>query len=319
MPQPSYYDTLSVPRTSSPEEVKVAYRKLALKWHPERNTQLPPMEVEAKFGEIAEAYEVLVHPARKAIYDQYGAQGLKQGIPDGMGGVKGGTYRFGNNSLEIFAAFFGSSSPFADIMGQMGDEPPPFYGELTGMVLPVVPKKSGADVRSLPVTLAEMYNGAVKKVEFTRRVLQADDTTTEELTSVHITVKPGWEDGTVVTFPSAGDEGLGMEPADVEFVLQTVADPTWSREGATLVYTAKISLTEALCGTVLAVDTLDGRTLSIPITQIVKPGSTKTVAAEGMPTPDGKGDLMIKFETIFPDTLTLAQKAAVKKALAPPS
>ena len=198
----------------------------------------------------------------------------------------------------------------------MGQEPPPFYGELTGMVLPAVPKKPEADVRPLPATLAELYNGAVKKVEYKRRVLQSDDTTAEELASLHITIKPGWEDGMPVIFPSAGDEGVGIEPADVEFVVDTVADPAWSREGSTLFYSAEVSLSDALCGSVLAVPTLDGRTLSVPITQIVTPGATQTVPGEGMPTEGGKGDLVIKFVTIFPKTLTLAQKAAVKKALA---
>ena len=316
MPMPSYYDTLQVKRTSTTEEIKAAYRKLALKWHPERAKGVPAMEAEAKFAEIAEAYEVLVHPARKAVYNQYGAQGLTQGIPDGYGGLKGGAYRFGNNALEIFVSFFGTSSPFADIMGAMGDEPPSFYGELTGMVLPSVPRKPEADIRPLPATLAELYNGAVKKVEYKRRVLQADETTAEELTSLHITIKPGWEDGMPVIFPSAGDEGVGIEPADVEFVVDTAPDPAWSREGSTLFYMAKLSLADALCSSVLAIPTLDGRTLSVPITQIVTPGATKTVPGEGMPTDRGKGDLVIKFVIVFPQSLTLAQKAAVKKALA---
>ena len=119
-----------------------------------------------------------------------------------------------------------------------------------------------------------------------------------------------------VVIPSAGDEGVGMETADVEFVVDTVADPAWSREGSTLFYTAEVSLTDALCGTVLAIPMLDGRTLSVPVTQIVTPGATQTVPGEGMPTEGGKGDLVIKFVTVFPKTLTLAQKAAVKKALA---
>ena len=145
---------------------------------------------------------------------------------------------------------------------------------------------------------------------------QADDTTVEELRTLHIEIKPGMEDGALVTFPSAGDEGVGIEPADLDFVVETAEDPAWSREGSTLYYTAELSLTDALCGTVLSVPTLDGRTLSVPITQIVSPGSTKTVPGEGMPTVGGKGDLVIQFTTVFPQSLTLAQKAAVKKALA---
>jgi len=313
---PSYYDTLAVPRTASTEEVKVAYRKLALKFHPQRVTDVPKLEAEAKFDEIAEAYEVLVHPARRAIFDQYGVQGLKQGIPDGTGGIKGGSYRFGNNAAEIFKHFFGTASPFADIMGAMGEEPPPFYGELTGMVLPVVPVKPPPEARGLAVTLADLYNGAQKKVEYSRRILQPDDTTVEELKTLDIIVVPGSEEGTVITFPSAGDEGVGLEPSDLNFVLETVEDPAWARDGSTLLYTATITLAEALCGTVLSVPTFDGRTLSVPITQVVAPGAMKTVPGEGMPTASGKGDLMISFDTKFPESLTLQQKAALKKVLA---
>lgn len=102
------YDVLGLVRTASSEDVKKAYRKLALKWHPERADESKP-EVLARFDSIAEAYEVLSNPARRAIFDQYGESGLKNGIPDGHGGVKGGKYQFNNNALEIFAGFFGTS------------------------------------------------------------------------------------------------------------------------------------------------------------------------------------------------------------------
>merc|ERR1711998_105775 len=113
-----YYDILGVPRTASTEDVKKAYRKLALKWHPNRAPGAKS-EVMAKFDGIAEAYEVLSNPARRAIFDQYGESGLKDGIPDGHGGIKGGKYRFNSNAIEIFTSFFGTSSPFADILGEM--------------------------------------------------------------------------------------------------------------------------------------------------------------------------------------------------------
>ena len=162
----SYYATLGLDRSATTEDVKRTYRKCALKWHPER---CDFTEAEATFQAVAESYDVLSHPARRAIYDQYGQHGLKEGIPDGNGGIKGGTYTFSKNAHEIFAAFFGTSrrarpdhppaarrmplsrrraepvsarrSPFSDILGDMGDEAPPFYGELTGMTLPKKPTK----------------------------------------------------------------------------------------------------------------------------------------------------------------------------------
>jgi DnaJ-class molecular chaperone len=102
----AYYATLGLERSASTEEVKRAYRKFSLKWHPERNDAA---EAEATFAAVAEAYDVLSHSARRAIYDQFGDQGLKHGVPDANGGVKGGTYTFGSNAREIFSKFFGTA------------------------------------------------------------------------------------------------------------------------------------------------------------------------------------------------------------------
>jgi DnaJ-class molecular chaperone len=313
-----YYQTLGVTRDASTEEIKKAYRKLALKWHPERNTSAPPAEAEEMFAVVAESYEVLSHAARRAIFDQYGQHGLKQGVPDATGGVKGGSYRFANNAFEIFAGFFGTSSPFADIMGAMGQDPPSFYGELTGMQLPIKRSKPASVPRDLPVTLQDCYNGATKKVTWTRRVLQDDLSTVEEETVQHIRVMPGWADGTVVTFAGLGNETVDNEAPDIEYRLVTQPDSTWSRDGSTLHYNATITLTDAICGCVVAVPTLDGRTLSVPITQIVAPGFKKVLPGEGMPlvcAADTKGDLIISFNTIFPTSLTPSQKSLIKKAL----
>jgi len=304
-----------VARTASSEEVKKSYRKLALKWHPERAPG-SKAEVTAKFDAIAEAYEVLSNPARRAIFDQYGESGLKMGIPDGEGGVKGGKYMFNNNAKEIFTAFFGTSSPFADILGEMGNEPPVFYGELTGMQLPHTKVKPPPIVVCLEVTLRELWNSATKKITYTRKKLKPDGMSTfEETVDQYIGLKPWWCAGPVATFTGEGDEGVDIVPGDVEVEMDIVSDGCWSCDGTTLIYLATITLTEALCGTVLEIPCLDGRTISIPITQVVSPGSTKTWPGEGMPTEDGtKGDLLIEFSIEFPKTLKPAQKMAPTSA-----
>ena len=81
-------------------------------------------------------------------------------------------------------------------------------------------------------------------------------------------VLQGWEDGAIVSFPGLGDEGIEIEAADVEVQVQTEPHDPWAREGSTLYYTARISLMEGLCGTVVEVPTLDGRTLSVPVSQV---------------------------------------------------
>ena len=221
----SYYDVLALTRAASVAEIKKAYRKMSLKYHPDRAVG-SKADAEIMFADISEAYDVLSNPARRAIYDQYGERGLKEGIPDGHGGVKGGKYRFNNNSLDIFAAFFGSSSPFADILGSGGEAPAPeFYGELTGMQLPFAKAKAPAIVAPLEVTLAEVYNGAMKTVSYTRKMLSDDGVTTDEPVESQLFVQPGWEAGIVATLDGLGDQGVHVLPGDVEIELVLLPDP----------------------------------------------------------------------------------------------
>jgi len=83
---PNYYDILQVPKVSTDAEIKKAYRKLAMKWHPDKNPDIPE-EAAKKFQEIGEAYDVLSDPEKRAIYDQYGYEALRDGIPDPAGGI----------------------------------------------------------------------------------------------------------------------------------------------------------------------------------------------------------------------------------------
>ena len=261
------------------------------------------------FNNICESYEVLSNPAKRAVYDQYGERGLKEGVPDGKGGLKGGKYRFNNNALEIFAAFFGTSSPFADILGQVGeDAPPSFYGELTGMQLPFSKEKAPPVKATLEVTLGEVYNGAMKTVSYTRKKLGDDGVTSDEAVETQLFVEPGWEAGLVATLPELGDQGVHVLPGDVEITMVVTPEPLWSREGTTLFYTETLTLTEALTGKVIDVPTFDSRMLSIPVTKIVAPGDSQVVPGEGI----NGGELVICFELVFPKTLTPAQKKAIK-------
>ncbi|KAE8717387.1 DnaJ-like protein subfamily B member 6-A [Hibiscus syriacus] len=113
-----YYKILQVDRNAKDEDLKKAYRKLAMKWHPDKNPN-NKKEAEAKFKQISEAYDVLSDPQKRAVYDQYGEEGLKGQVPPpGEGGFPGGadggptTFRFNTRSPDdIFSEFFGFSSP----------------------------------------------------------------------------------------------------------------------------------------------------------------------------------------------------------------
>ena len=124
--------------------------------------------------------------------------------------------------------------------------------------------------------------------------------------------------GTKITFQEKGDEHPGRIPADIIFVVDEKPHATFTRDGNDLVHTCKVSLREALTGTTVELQTLDGRVLRLPLKEIVSPGAQKVVANEGMPiskTPGSKGNLRIKFEVLFPRQLSDAQKEVLRQAL----
>jgi len=111
-----YYKILGVGRNSTDKEIKKAYRKLALKWHPDKNPDNQEAAQE-KFKEIADAYQILSDPEKKKLYDQYGEEGLQGGMPGGPGGAS--NFQF-TDASEIFSQFFGGQDPFSSFFGGQG-------------------------------------------------------------------------------------------------------------------------------------------------------------------------------------------------------
>ncbi|MBA0706886.1 hypothetical protein Goshw_008318 [Gossypium schwendimanii] len=186
-----YYKILQVDRNAKDEDLKKAYRKLAMKWHPDKNPN-NKKDAEAKFKQISEAYDVLSDPQKRAVYDQYGEEGLKgQMPPPGAGGFGGGdsggptTFRFNTrNPDDIFSEFFGFSSPFG--MGDMGGPragasgfPRGMFGEDifgsfrggAGEGSTTMPRKGAPIDRPLPCSLEDLYKGTTKKMKISRDVM----------------------------------------------------------------------------------------------------------------------------------------------------
>lgn len=128
----------------------------------------------------------------------------------------------------------------------------------------------------------------------------------------------GWKKGTAITFEKEGDEAPGVIPADIVFVIGEKEHDRFEREGNNLVYKARLSLADALAGAKLDIRTLDGRVLPVAVTEVVAPGATKTVRGEGMPiskAPGTKGDLVIKFNVVFPTHLSEDKKRQLRAVL----
>ena len=327
-----YYSVLGISRGASENEVKKAYRRMALKYHPDKNNS---KGAEEKFKEIAEAYEVLSDPKKRGIYDQYGEEGLKGSSP-GAGGFSGG-YSFSGDPFEVFSQFFKSSGgPMpggADIFGGFtrGGSKTIFLngaggGNPFGFDAMDFENYGGRGSKDPPlqkdlfVSLEELDTGCTKKLKIKKQVLSPDGTTRREEKILIIDVKPGWKEGTKITFPEEGDQYPGHIPADIVFMLKEKSHPYFTRDGDNLKFTAQISLKQALLGqgTHIYVPTLSGDTVPLQLTDIVNPKTVLKVPGHGLPikrSPHCKGDILVSFDIVFPASLAPASVTRLVEAL----
>jgi len=349
----AYYDILGVSPNATEDELKKSYRKLALKYHPDKN----PNEGE-RFKAISQAYEVLSNPEKREIYDQGGEQAIKQGH-SGMSSD--------HSPMDIFEMFFGGGGRHRE----------------RG------PKKGKDMIYQLGVTLEELYNGATRKLAVSRKVVcdkcdgrgtKSPSTGPQKCTGcrgsgikvsiqhvgpsivqrieskcnecngegevisakdrckncegrkiarekkiIEVHIDKGMEDSQKITFSNQGDMEPGLDMAgDIVVVLDEKPHERFKRcQKNDLLTTFELNLTEALCGFTRAINTLDERVLIVRIQpgEVIKHGSFKSISNEGMPTyknPFVKGDLLIQMSVQFPDHIDPAAAVQLEKLLPQP-
>lgn len=293
-----YYDILGVTKDASAKDIKRAYRKLAAKYHPDKNPD--NKEAEEKFKEINEAHEVLSDPEKRKKYDTLGAnwEAYEQGGFDwsqyggGQGGGRRRTYTFTGDDASGFSDFFrmffeSGADPFSTFGG--GGHPRAFKGRDL--------------LASMEVTLREAYEGSARTFELHGKKLR-------------IRIKPGAYDGQQLRLTGKGEPGAnGGAAGDLIIELRVLPDARFEREGDNLVYKADIDLYTAILGGKIQVPTMTG-SVNMTIPKGTNSGSTLRLRGKGMPVygkTDRYGDLLVKVNVNMPQNLTLEEERLFEK------
>jgi len=254
-----------------------------------------------------QAFDVLRDSEKRAFYNKFGEKGLKQSTS---------VFTMTDPYL-LFKEYFGDSNPFASKYEAIADRQK-VTGNDVVYELNHPLTKADPDRREFDCTLMDLFTGCEKKVSYSRQRYNLDKITTSQVTKTFfISVKPGWADGQTIKFSGEADEGPGMIPADVIYTLRTLPDKNFEREGDNLIYRKRVTLKQALLGLTVIVETLDSKTLRVAINEIIKPGYERIVKGEGMPKQvgEGRGDMVIRFQTVFPKKLNKNQINALERIL----
>jgi len=343
-----FYKLLGIDKGASDGDIKKAYKKLAMKHHPDRGGD------EATFKDISKAYDILSTPEKRAIYDQHGEAALDN-MEQGGGPQAGGPDPF-----DLFSQIFGFNAG-----GQGG-------GRQRGK------PRTADSTYELQVTLEELYKGTSREIVFNREAVCGDCTghgglnvsqcsscngtgqqvtmhqmgpfmqqvsspcgrcsgkgivippgsdckkckrkgTVKQKNTFSVDVEAGHGDGHEFRFRGQADEAPGHDPGDVVILLRQKPHKVFHRAKDGLVMTKTISLSEALCGFQFSTTFLDGEELTVKSApgQVIRPGDIMAIEGKGMPRPHGQknGDLHLILEVDFPKDVPVESHDKVREVL----
>ncbi|GAB4432961.1 MAG: DnaJ C-terminal domain-containing protein [Anaerolineales bacterium] len=291
-----YYDILGVSRNASEDEIRKAYRKLAMKYHPDKNPN--DKQAEERFKELNEAYQVLSDPKKRAHYDRVGSaysNWQQRGADDGFDwsqfarGAPGGGTRV---NVEDFVSGFNGDDLFSDFFRAI------FGGGMGGARTVDAHRNAQGYQQQVEISLEEAFHGTTRYVQTDRKKMK-------------VKIPPGVRTGSKVRVAGGGPGGH-----DLYLVIQVKDDPRFTRKGNDLHTKVKVSAFTAMLGGEAEVQTMDKKVkLNIPAG--TQPGQVFRLAGRGMPllkNPQKRGNLMVTLEVEIPRYLSSKQRELLEEA-----
>ena len=300
-----YYKILGVSKDVSDKDLKKAYRKLAMKYHPDQNQG--DKKAEESFKEVNEAYAVLSDKEKRRQYDMFGADGFQQ--------------RFSQEDIfssfdfgQVFREFgFGSEDVLGRIFGGMGGRRPSgrggggyHSGGPFGRTAQQ-PQKGTDLVMDMQVSLKEAVFGGSKVAGFNKGA---------GVERVTVKIPPGITSGKKLRIAGKGQQGAWGGPAgDILIKVLVAPHRVFDRKGDNLIISREITLTQAVLGTQLEVPTLDNKTLSLKVPPGTQSQTKLRLKGHGVPrfNKTGRGDLYVKIIVRLPKSLTPEQEELFKQ------
>ncbi len=276
-----YYEILGVSKNASTSEIKAAYRKQALKWHPDRNKS---QEAHERFKEINKAYEVLSDPKKKEMYDQYGADAFKQG-----GFPGGGNYSYRQGPFTYTYTNMGGESPFEGFDFGGFTDPFEIFEQFFGFRSPFSGTRKSRSVYQIELDFDEAVKGVEKEVSIGGKNKK-------------------------IKIPAGVDEGTRMRFSDFDLLMRVRPHSHFKREGQDIYFEKKIPYPLAVLGGVVEVETINGK-IKLRIRPGTEAGTAVRLKNEGVPYPNSnrRGDEYVIFKIDIPQKITAKTKKILEE------
>lgn len=341
-----YYEVLSVSRTASDGELKSAYRKLAMQFHPDRNPG--DAAAEERFKQCAEAYQVLSDPDKRAAYDRYGHAGVGAASAGAAGNPFANAQDLGDIFGDIFGEMFGGNTGRGS-RAQRGrdlrfDQTIDFAEAVFGKEIEVAVKRmepcetcSGTGTKSSKGPATCRQCGGRGQVRFQQGFFSVartcsscngsgqvvtdpclschGDGRAEKLHTVRVSIPAGVEEGTRIRYQGGGDAGrFGGPSGDLYIVLTVKPHPFFERDENDLHCVVPVSFTQAALGDEIVIPTLEGDT-RIKVPEGTQSGKEFRLRSKGVPylNEHGRGDLVVEIQVQTPRKLTREQKDLLRQ------